>query len=124
MLLEAVFHKMYQQKQPFMMLCGSQEKWDMDLKKVTVKYQDHCEGIMANFATLAQLMLYKNGEGAPQHLKALSEQEGCELQSKLAKLEGQSDLLASSDLEDVRECYTLHAFTMSLVMSQDFDLVK
>ena len=58
-LLEAVFHKMYQQKQPFMMLCGRQEKWDNDLKQVTVKYQAHCESIMTSYCTLAQLMLYK-----------------------------------------------------------------
>lgn len=79
---------------------------------------------MTTFATLAQLMIYKQGEGSPQHLKALKEQEGCELQSKLNKLESQSDLLVSNDLEDVRDSYTLHAFTMSLIMSQDFDLVK
>ena len=69
-------------------------------------------------------MLYKQGSGAQQHLKNLKEQEGCELLSKLQKLETQSDLLISNSLEDIRDSYTLHAFTMSLIMSQDFDLVK
>lgn len=60
-LLETVFQKMYQQKKPFMMLCGSQEKWDIDFKQVTAKYQAYCENVMKNFATLAQLLLYKQG---------------------------------------------------------------
>ena len=42
----------------------------------------------------------------------------------MAKLPKQCDLLVSESLEDIRECFRLHAFTMSLLMGQYFDLVK
>lgn len=60
-MIETLFHKMYEQSRPFQMLFGSQEKWDTNFKKVATQFQLYCEAIMTNFATLTQLMLYKDG---------------------------------------------------------------
>ena len=44
--------------------------------------------------------------------------------SRLGKVSETCELLVSTSLEDVRDCFRLHAFTMSLLMGQYFDLVK
>lgn len=69
-------------------------------------------------------MLFKDGQGAPEHLKLLREQEGCELESRLAKVKRESQLLIDNSLDDVRASFCLHALTMNLLMGQYFDLVK
>lgn len=98
------------------MLFSSQEKWDINFKRVVTDFQEYSFRVIRNFSGLAQLMIYKNGAGAPEHLKVLQEQEGCDLASHLAKLPQQCDLLVSNSLDDVRSCFRLHAFTLSLLM--------
>lgn len=123
-MVEIVFHRMFLQKRPFQMLFGGQEKWDTKFKRISTEFQDYSHGIIRNFASLTQLLLYKGGKGQPEHLKALKAQEGCELTSKLAKFPQQCELLVSEEANDVRDCFSLHAFTLSLLMGQYFDLVK
>ena len=84
-MVEIVFHRMFLQKRPFQMLFGGQEKWDTKFKRISTEFQDYSHGIIRNFASLTQLLLYKGGQGQPEHMKALQGQEGCELTSKLAK---------------------------------------
>ena len=106
------------------MLFSSQEKWDTNFKRVATEFQVYCDGMIRDFSPITQLMIYKNGSGDPAHLKALQEQEGCDLGSRLAKLPQRCDLLVSESQEDIRECFKLHAFTIVLLMGQYFDLVK
>jgi len=77
---------MCSQKRVFQMLFSSQEKWDKSFKQVAIDFQEYCNGVIRDFAAITQLMLFKAGQGAQEHVKLLREQEGCELESRFRKV--------------------------------------
>lgn len=118
--------RLQQEKKPFQFFSQDQEKWDKNLKQTCEQFEIYADEMIKYLIVAAQNVLYRNGEASEEVMQALKEQEGGDLIPNIQQFRKKFFLdRQDANSDQLQEkFFELASFTVSVILCNDFDVVK